>query len=1053
MGTKDWVEAKDFEWRVSLQKVSLIAELEIDDKEVERAEKVLGLLLETNPASRIAQTYPAFLAVTLATAGMRSWEEGTFYQKVADNLLTKKSAVESAAREFPSCLARFNLPGFRHAGGMTWVTPILLHGAIPLDHLDELLELLTRRRRQDPSLTGDSFVEWVRLSPAQVATEPKALTRFLEHGGDFASDFVGRVLDFIDGRDVVLPRRVIERLREVISDAPANRYARETTREDRPSIVRTHQGTLALRLPSVRPVDGRTVRWRVTSGDRLYEYVTEVPWGSTRGLSAGLLVDVDNPVRSIHVERETGSTDVAFVRKEDPLLVFDADGDLVTPTQVIPRGPVVLIWPDPEGSSIRPVDEAGTMIDGTEEYAPYGWEKWNALRADVSGAKYLRFGNGPRRIVAGADRPRIVAPDPVRNVMTLDDRDVLSALPEVQLPFDTDPGMWRILLTDTEGAVLESLQPSTHRVKLLVDRIGSASGNMILEVRGPLGRGTRRAFSVVEGLDVSFSPEFRALHADGGLVPAIVTVRSAERACQTVELGREQASTVVEFENLAVSVEPPHISFRAASPSGETPWVTAPVTVAAREIKDSTFTIAGWNLARRPQLVLTAGEFSQFVPAAEFRGGGATFRLAAFSHAIDKAGAGSLFLDVEPPVKVVNVRPSMLASNVVRAGNRLLVEPAVSVPLELAVYRAWAPWIAPQVLPVVDDQVVIPDALREAGTLRVEVRELDEWGVDPVGPLPPAGRKDVFDVEGDWNADVDQPETRALVRVLSDRAPVFDDPITDMTAARIFELLKHTADGQLSVPRRRHLVKLLSLRPDAAMQAVLETRAEAADITWGIVESGLLWAPVANFSRELDIEALARRSALAAAVAAASRIRWGNRDVEALLAQMAGNGIVTLAEGEDDDFRAGRFEDWYLTKPALVEYAYGLLNPVPTLPVDADTRIAASFEMWRGRTRLAEATKYAMSTIRVVRQVLVAEGMQQLWTMIQARLSQDGIVALPALSIALGIAARMAAHGFATAQNLVANDRYVYPQLARRAPRLVEIDAIRADAAVRSLLS
>lgn len=1052
LSTQAWVDAKDLEWREALRRVSLIAELDLDDSEVERAENVLGLLLEKNAADRIGRRYPAFLAVSLATAGMRSWEEGTFYRKVADNLFVSKASVEAAARAFPGCLKRLDLPSFKDAGGMRWVTPILLHGAVPLDHLDELLDLLARRRQQDPSLTAESFVEWVRVSPAQVQAEPRAMIRFLEHGGDFASDYVARVMDFVDGRDVVLPRRVIERLRVLMEDVQASRYRSSGKREARPAVARTHDGSLVLRLPAVRPPEGRTITWRVTIGERIYTREAAVPWGSQRGLTEGLTLEVDQAVRAIHVERPSGETDIPFVRKEDPLLVFDANGDLVPPTQTVPQGTVVLMWPDVDGRTSAPVDQDGNEVGGVEEQAPYGWEKWTVRRVDLSGIRTLRLGRGPRRIVTGADRPRIITPSPVESVATTDGREVLGSLPVVELPATSDPGSWQIQLADNDGNVLESVRPTAHRVELLADRAAAASGELTLEVRGPLGRGSRRVFALVEGLTVDCSPPFRPLDPEGGLVPATITITARSAPVRTLHLARDQRSYVVEFPNLSVVIRPPHIAFRAMTAGVETPWAISPVVVSALEIKESILQLTGWSASTRPQLFLTAGTLTQSLPATEFRGRNATFNLAAFSGAIGTTGAGSLYLTVDPPVKVATIRPSALAHNVVRVGSRLLIDPAVSTPLEVVTHRAWAPWTTPTVLPVIDDAVNLPAELERAGALRVQVRELDEWGVAPLGPLPRSGVVDVFDVEGRWSPDVDDAETRALVRILSDSEPDFEDPITDVTAARIFELLRHTADGQLAPHRRRHLVSLLTAQPDHALHGVLVTNADAADITWGIVESGLLWEPVSEFARTPSVEALANRSPLAATLAASNRVRSGDSGVEASLAEIVGDGILTLAAGQHDQLSDGRFEPWYISRPDVVEHALKLVNPVPTLPIDPDSRIAASYEMWRARSRLSVASKYAMPAILAARKVLLAEQAERLWPLVEARLTQDGVIALPALSIALAITARLAAHGSEAAHKFIEyQQRYVYPPLARWAPRLVGIDAIRADAAVRSL--
>ena len=209
--------------------------------------------------------------------------------------------MEEATQAYHEALLRFNLPPFAEAGGMRWVTPVLLHGAVPLDHLDELLDLLAIRRRRDPSLTGESFVESARIARRELAVRPRALTRFLEFGGDFAPDFVSRVIDFVDGEEVVLPRRSIERLREVLA---TGRGRTATPREARPSLAMIVDGSIVLRLPPVRPSRGREVLWTVQLGDAPVQRREEIPWDERHHKTRGATIEVPRPVREITVMRD-----------------------------------------------------------------------------------------------------------------------------------------------------------------------------------------------------------------------------------------------------------------------------------------------------------------------------------------------------------------------------------------------------------------------------------------------------------------------------------------------------------------------------------------------------------------------------------------------------------------------------------------------------------------------------------------------------------------------------------------------------------------------------
>ena len=89
----------------------------MDDNEVDRALKILGLVLAQNSGDAVGRRYPAFLLVALTHAGMRGWEEGTFYAKVAQTLGTPKDRVEEATRAYHEALMRFGMARFDQAGG------------------------------------------------------------------------------------------------------------------------------------------------------------------------------------------------------------------------------------------------------------------------------------------------------------------------------------------------------------------------------------------------------------------------------------------------------------------------------------------------------------------------------------------------------------------------------------------------------------------------------------------------------------------------------------------------------------------------------------------------------------------------------------------------------------------------------------------------------------------------------------------------------------------------------------------------------------------------
>jgi hypothetical protein len=95
---REWVDRRESAWIDDLRSVSLVAELEIDDDELERAERILGGMLRKNPVEAVAARNPALLVVGLTAVGMRSWQEGTFYANVAEALDVPAEKLQRAAR-------------------------------------------------------------------------------------------------------------------------------------------------------------------------------------------------------------------------------------------------------------------------------------------------------------------------------------------------------------------------------------------------------------------------------------------------------------------------------------------------------------------------------------------------------------------------------------------------------------------------------------------------------------------------------------------------------------------------------------------------------------------------------------------------------------------------------------------------------------------------------------------------------------------------------------------------------------------------------------------
>ena len=489
----EWVSERNRAWRDALRNASLVIELDIDDDELETSIEYLGGLLRNNSAADVRRRFPAFLVASLTSAGMLAFEEGTFYAKVAALTGARKPAVESATREFRRALNILELPTFAEAGGMAWVTPVLLHGGIPLDHLDELMDVVASRRRRDSSVDGEDVVLWARTVPGALAGQPRALTRFIEFGGDFAPDYVGRIVDHLDGENASLPRRVVERLDALVE---AGHTHSRRVRQARAVVALDREGVPVLRLPPTKPRDGREVHWRVSFDGNVQHMALRVPYGQSTTVTPGGSIPLPGPTRSVTVEHEGSSRTQVLVRKDDPLLVFDSRDEFVPPASPLMPGPATLMWPAARQS---PVDGHGSALLGRRLQVPFGWEGWEALQLDlVPGQSVALQGMLPRR-VRQDERARLEGGSLVDNVLSSDGLPVLGETPRLLLPTSTDPASWSITVSADDGSILDRFTPDGWDVDPFRSFERPVEGAMTVMVRGPLGRGMTRRLAIWQG--------------------------------------------------------------------------------------------------------------------------------------------------------------------------------------------------------------------------------------------------------------------------------------------------------------------------------------------------------------------------------------------------------------------------------------------------------------------------------------------------------------------------------------------------------------------------
>ncbi|MFI2294466.1 hypothetical protein [Isoptericola sp. NPDC019571] len=1049
MSSREWIDAREPVWRDALRGVSLIAEFDIDDDELERAERIFGGTLSLSDPGAVGRRYPAFFAICLTSAGARSWQESTFYAKVAEQLRVSTAKLTQATREYQSCLSRLGLPTFSEAEGMRWVTPVLLHGAVPLDHLDELLELMLRRRKRDTAMTGETFVEWARLSSAALVDEPKALTRFLKYGGDFAPDYVERVIDLIDGSENRLPRRAASRLADLLAEMPQLRaMPARNAATIRPSVALSADGSVIVHLPPAVPVEGRSVEWRVSSGGSTQVVEASVPFVEGRTTTDGHILDIGAPVREVLVERAGSSTTIPLVRSDDPLLVFDSRQRLVPPTSAIPAGSVIVMWAQALGT---PRTLEGQDLVGDERDVPFGWDGWRSLSARLAPGSGIRLRGGRARRVAGDDKARIELGDALEGISTRDHQSVYSARPRLVVPRTGVDDAWTVVVSDASGAEIERLTTDGATIAVPT-KPTPVIGDYLIEVRGPLGKGVKQRVAIIEDAAVAYRPRRRTFENRGGLTPATGRIARGLETLASTTLRPDETSRHVIVEGVPFLVEPPHIAVSVVLDGRAERWETDRLQLVPDDLTSFELGVRGLDPSVSHRLVLKSAAMTQIVPPRNGTRTFATFPLAGLTDHVVQAGAGTLWLGPDPLVPIAELRPPQLSRSATIRGNTIAVDGLAGAELEVAVYRLVAPWEAGSVQPLDQGRAVLGDAMLTSGPLRVEVRVANEWAPEPADVLPSLGA-DVYDLDLPWDPLSAESEVRAISGVLAGANELTLDGDTSVTSlARAIQVSGTSSIRRHVRNERRSDVDAMVRRGGVrSLVAVLETVASESAVVQALVRAGLASTPVSELSRPDLAEQLMQRSPLAGILAASADLCDEEQRLGGLgpaIVEALGSEIEPLWGG---DLQPGaqlcRFETYFLKSPHLLKVLYSQLAPVPALLLDEDSATVAAYELWEARVDLARTAKRAMAVVADCRNHLLTTR-PRLLPLVDARLTQDGVLALPVASVALALIARLAAHGDTSAAMLSARHREHHIALAQHAPHITTFDLVRADAAV-----
>ncbi|MFC0552543.1 hypothetical protein ACFFHJ_16765 [Planotetraspora thailandica] len=1089
VGATELLNRREAAWSRRLRGSSLVAEVDIKDGHSEQVASVLGRVYAKWLASgRKPHTFftrwPACVAVAMTAVAARHYRRGEFWRDLWTAVGYRGLPEEQSTwgKGFANAVDALGMPTFQGMP-MPYVGPILMHTGIPTYCLEDYFRLIAHRRASDRGLDAEAFLAWAtapgtehRLDNLDVPAR-----RFLQHGTEFALDFVERTFDLLDRlRDpapdldgVALPPRVLARAQELAAErqldlSVPSSSGESRTRAERPRIALDPFGRgVEVILPAVGDTPDGLATWTVTADGVTSTVRSRAQWVGVAEAAPATNFSLLKPVRTVVVALAgwQHQTELQVIDPAAPMLVFAEDGRRLPATMPLPPDVVWVVYP---GEHELTTD--GPLAVTIEGQLPLGWTGWRLRQVSLEGVRSLGLTElpGSRRPVRGYTRPRIVTGDPVAGVTTPYGSPVYARMPEVWLPGQEGAETtWQVDVRRVGSD--EAVMSGSHTISgpLSITEIEDAFpsrpvlGAFDIVVRGPLGRGAKRTVFVAEGLGARFTPRVRLFGAAGlaqgkAELTAAVGAQAAPRA---ISYGSAELAAIAEYrtgeQTEPLVVTPPRVEVMHEREAEPPIWRAGPLRIPADSFADA----PGALLVRVPETrsalpslhVVVGGNVVQDLPASgRPQEGTARFDLVKIADTVAEHKQADLLLEVGSDViRVGSVRPRQLAYGAEREGDHLRLINHVPVDgLTAGIYPTTAPWREPIVEPVgADGSVPLPVELRDAGPLLVLLQVDDPW----VPVEWPRWPKQYLMVGGDGHVISDDPEETALSRFISGEGD-FPHEVDGLwrvwTMIDLAERLRPASDLQRFIMT---CSRPIQRRPFDALTALVGLGLKPARTLACIISSGLAATAVPDLA---NADAARRMWPVVPAVAA---LAGGLQDEDCFAAaeRQCGEAFREIVvDGVDSFAGVGRFgadaDRLVHMTPQQIEGIWRAANVVPRALLDADTRASAARRLFdaRGEEAAREVGSVALYAVKTAEAVLRRLERLDLLPQLDQRRNPDGRAgwrSLPAASIAFAMVARLAARGDAQCRTAEQTFRADWTRLAAIAPDLVTIDLVLAE--------
>jgi hypothetical protein len=1106
---RELLDIRERQWAPLLRGVSLVAEAEIREDRRTQAVSAIGVLYGEGQYTAAQGTaargvafltrWPGCLVASMTGVAVTSYAQGIYWPALwkAAGYMGNADDQRVWGMAFIAALSELGLPTFSDSN-LRWVGPILMHAGIPAYCLGDFFRLLADRRRQDPGLDADSFLTWATAPRRQLRLSQldKPAERFLLNGGDYAHDIVDRTLDLLDRLTepdpdfdaVRLPSYMIEmaKAEQAAGRLDLTKATRSASNRTSVGIRRQAQPRIALDaygqgvhvlLPAVGDTPDGVARWKITADGETRTVQSRAMWVGAAETTPQTVFPLDRPVRTVLVSltgREDLAAELTVVDQADPVLFFGDDGRRLSATVSLPRSQVWIMHP-----ADQDLEFAGQPGQIVEPSVPFGWDGWRLRGVSLEDVQVVGLQGGRSHPVEVQARPQLLFGEPLPGVVTPFGSPVYPVPPRLRLPQAAGVKIkWyaEIRRVGTSAPLVGRAVDPDDQIDIWEGVSRPVLGAFEITVRGPLGRGLRRTVFIAEGLTVSYQPKLRLLTTFGltGGEAKVAAAPGATAQPATLRFGPGERARPIEYrtptESEPLVITPPHVAVLCPA-AGVTTWTTSLVHLVTEDFAD-----AGRLLIRVPApdsagqagqnsklelAVLIRGQQVQAIPVGGQQSPGlAGFDLARAADTIAAHGHAELAVDLgNVHMPVGYVRPRRLASGVELAAHTLVLRDATAVDgLTAGVYLAYAPWRPPaELLIAADGTASLPAELQDAGPLRVLLRIDDPWTVSS-WPVWPGSKAYACEAPGVPRS-VDR-EEESLSAFVAGEAELPElthhlgwlwrlvDQASALVAAGARTDLAERCTGEL-----RH-------RPRAALLALADEELSQADVTHALITTGLTAEPPDTELWQPGEQRILQRlwAALPAAAALASGDLFGNHDLADAAIAQCGDGLGEILKGRPDPYGAvGRFgpeAERMATWPSeQVDALWQAAAVVPQALLDADTRLMAARRMFDTRREqpMRAAATFAKTIVRTAEALVRQSCYRDLADAISARQpaeGKSGWLALPAMSIAMALLARLAARGNSNCTMLEREYRGKWANLALYAPELVAIDLVLAEALV-----